>query len=62
MRVALGRALLSQPAMLLLDEPTNHLDMESCVWLEKYLSKYPAILILVSHSQARPPAALPRSP
>ncbi|KAJ1482820.1 P-loop containing nucleoside triphosphate hydrolase protein, partial [Baffinella frigidus] len=51
MRVALGRALLSQPALLLLDEPTNHLDMESCVWLEKYLAKYPAILILVSHSQ-----------
>ena len=51
MRVALGRALLSQPAMLLLDEPTNHLDMESCVWLENELAKYPGILVLVSHSQ-----------
>mmetsp|Transcript_88948 Transcript_88948/g.133361 ORF Transcript_88948/g.133361 Transcript_88948/m.133361 type:complete len:626 (-) Transcript_88948:122-1999(-) len=51
MRVALGRALLMQPALLLLDEPTNHLDMESCVWLEQYLAKYPAIVVLVSHSQ-----------
>jgi ATP-binding cassette subfamily F protein 2 len=51
MRVALSRALLSQPSMMLLDEPTNHLDMESCVWLETELAKYPGILVLVSHSQ-----------
>ena len=33
-RVALGRLLLSGPAIILLDEPTNHLDMDSIAWLE----------------------------
>ena len=28
--------------------------MESCVWLEKHLAEYPAILVLVSHSEVPP--------
>lgn len=51
MRIALARALFMQPTVLLLDEPTNHLDLEACVWLEKTLSTFDRILVVVSHSQ-----------
>jgi len=51
MRVALSQALLVQPHLLLLDEPTNHLDLGACIWLEDYLSRYPNILFVTSHSQ-----------
>jgi len=41
------------PTCLLLDDPTCHLDMDAVVWLERYLSTYKGILLLVSHSQVR---------
>lgn len=51
MRVELAKILLSRPDLILLDEPTNHLDMESIIWLESFLQKSGAAVIMVSHDQ-----------
>jgi ABC transport system ATP-binding/permease protein len=50
-RVALCRALASQPDLLLLDEPTNHLDAESIRWLEEFLRGFPGAVIFVTHDR-----------
>jgi len=50
-RIAFVRLLLTRPDILLLDEPTNHLDMETIIWLEGYLKKYPRAIIVASHDR-----------
>ena len=50
-RVALCRALASQPDLLLLDEPTNHLDADSIRWLESFLETYRGAVIFVTHDR-----------
>ena len=50
-RVALCRALASQPDLLLLYEPTNHLDSESIRWLEDFLKSYGGAVIFVTHDR-----------
>ena len=50
-RVALCRALASQPDLLLLDEPTNHLDADSIRWLEAFLATYTGAVIFVTHDR-----------
>jgi ATP-binding cassette subfamily F protein uup len=50
-RVALCRALAAQPDLLLLDEPTNHLDVESILWLEEFLLRFPGAVIFVTHDR-----------
>lgn len=51
MRIELAKILLGRPDLLLLDEPTNHLDMESIIWLEEFLRRSSAAVIMVSHDR-----------
>jgi len=50
-RVALARALVSEPDLLLLDEPTNHLDIESISWLEELLVARREATLLITHDR-----------
>ncbi|MFC2133856.1 ABC-F family ATP-binding cassette domain-containing protein [Bacteroidota bacterium] len=50
-RVALCRALISQPDLLILDEPTNHLDTDSIEWIENFLAAYKGTCIFVTHDR-----------
>lgn len=50
-RVALAGILIADPDFLILDEPTNHLDLDMIDWLEQYLSKSRATLLMVTHDR-----------
>jgi len=51
MRLNLARALMCRSDILLLDEPTNHLDLPAILWLERWLCRYPGILLVISHDR-----------
>ena len=50
-RVALARILIDEPQLIILDEPTNHLDIDIIEWLESYLKRTTAALLMVTHDR-----------
>jgi ATP-binding cassette subfamily F protein uup len=50
-RVALAKVLIASPDFLVMDEPTNHLDLDMIEWLETYLLKSSATLLMVTHDR-----------
>ena len=51
-KLALAKALVTNPDVLLLDEPTNHLDINSVLWLEKFLKDFAGTIVFISHDRA----------
>ena len=51
-RLNLARTLMQPADLLLLDEPTNHLDMETIIWLERWLRRFPGTVLMIAHDRA----------
>ncbi len=50
-KVFMAGILLSDPDVLLLDEPTNNLDLPALIWLEDFIARSEAAVLVVSHDR-----------
>ncbi len=50
-RLALARVVMQDADFIILDEPTNHLDIPVIEWLEGYLRRARATLLMVTHDR-----------
>lgn len=50
-RIAIASLLMQEPDFIMLDEPTNHLDIDMIEWLESYLTRSKATLLMVTHDR-----------
>lgn len=50
-RLAIARTVMCEPDFLILDEPTNHLDISTIEWLEIFLKRSRATLLMVTHDR-----------
>jgi ATP-binding cassette subfamily F protein uup len=50
-RVAMAAALIAPTDLLILDEPTNHIDTDTVAWLETFLARTSAAVLLVTHDR-----------
>jgi ATP-binding cassette, subfamily F, member 3 len=50
-RLNLAQALMAPADLLLLDEPTNHLDLDTTLWLEGWLGRFPGTLLIIAHDR-----------
>ena len=50
-RAWIAMVLAQETAIMLLDEPTNHLDIDSLIWLENWLRRVEATVIIISHDR-----------
>ncbi len=50
-KIALGKALITEPRILILDEPTNHLDIYAIDFLESFVKNYSGTVLAVTHDR-----------
>ncbi|HNW82313.1 MAG TPA: ABC-F family ATP-binding cassette domain-containing protein [bacterium] len=51
-KLLLRKIISGNPDLILLDEPTNHLDIKGIEWLEKFIRRIPAAVVIISHDRS----------